>query len=370
MTSLDQTPPIVVDVIPQQLQAFVHLHDVTNIPCFTYVTNGLTAYEQQEISFTLRRVGNENCTNFPMIPIELFHNIYDRVRSGETFDFGGCTVFDRFELLGTQNMKAVIFTREQPGSEVQLSKDTLHAVLITDEEYQVYKRHGILRMLSKIGYKERSFPFPSWNDRFRQNAVTMADLETSIILKTFLNRISGTRVTKMKTEDQINDLILMQVSPNSHEIVKDLVARMDSPRPFTILTELDDDADSCLIWKSGLTQPTTLSVHNTTIRTAGCFILFCPEQFENELKMVEDGYTLMLTNATYHQLCEAISSRKPFSVPLKENGQFRLEWQPMYSDKKDDPKRRTDPKDDDNGLNPLEYLICVKLLEQLIGICF
>ncbi|CAG8689836.1 13136_t:CDS:1, partial [Ambispora leptoticha] len=284
------------------------------------------------ISFTICRNENEDNTNFPMMPIKAFHTIYNLVCAGTTLNIGMGTRFAP-GFLSSQDMNTLIYVRQQALPGVHLSKDTLHAVLVTDEEYEVCKNYGILRLLGKRGYKEKCFPFPPWNERICKSVVTMADFKTSIINHILSTSITGASVTKL-TGDQAKECIMLQISPSSHEMTKKFIEQVGTEKPIAIFTGLDDNADSCLIWQSGLKQPTAISLNDISRRLAGCFILFCPAQDKNQLIMIEDGFSLILTNETYYQLCEALCSCKTFSASIDDNTQFKLVWKAMSDELK------------------------------------
>ena len=73
----------------------------------------------------------------------------------------------------------------------------------------------------------------------------MADMESSILNKLMRAKIPGARVTMMKKSKQ-TDCIKLQISPDKHAMMCEIMSKIEPQAAITILTDLDDDVDSCL----------------------------------------------------------------------------------------------------------------------------
>ena len=224
------------------------------------------------------------------------------------------------------NMKAVIYTRPQPLNGVNLPPEVMQAILITDEEYRIYENYGIQRLLSNMGFTERYFPHPPWSVRSRENFVSMTDMQSSVLSNVVSSMIPEARVTKIEHPRQ-KECIKLWVSPDSHEAVKKFLSQLKPNQPFTVYTELDKDVDSCLVWKHPQKNPMAINVDDVSMsRVSGSFIIFCPEQSTDGYLLVEDGFSMLITNDTYNHIYNALSSRDSFSTEINDNTRFELEW--------------------------------------------
>ena len=81
------TWPVRVEVVPGKLSVRIYRHDVDTqhgpIACWSYVTQGLTALQQTEIVFTLRRDAGEPSDAFPRDPLQLFAAIHPLAEAGQ-----------------------------------------------------------------------------------------------------------------------------------------------------------------------------------------------------------------------------------------------------------------------------------------------
>src|SRR6185369_17916157 len=93
----EPTPPVDVEIISGKLSARVYLHELDSrqgaIPCWSYVTDGLTGQQQAELVFTLRRDPGEPSDGFPPDPLQLFATVYQLAAQGKRVTAGSFTQF-------------------------------------------------------------------------------------------------------------------------------------------------------------------------------------------------------------------------------------------------------------------------------------
>ncbi|CAG8718642.1 24992_t:CDS:2, partial [Racocetra persica] len=244
----------------------------------------------------------------------------------------------------TKNMNFMIYVEGKSSFKalkgIDLPSEFLIAILITKEEYEIFEKHGMPRLLSHMGNAERYFPFPIWNDRSRKSVVTMNDLKSSIlnmaVLTMRIPRISATLINK--------ELIRLKIPSQSHAKLCEAISTLDSQYPLTILTDLDESADSCLVWNSVWKKHHAISSGFLSNLTGGCFITFCPKQSEDLCMISEDGFALLLKDNTYKILLQALRSRNSFNI--KSNMlHFHLEFE-------------WDSKIDGNGVKDIKVTEC------------
>jgi len=88
------------------------------------------------------------------------------------------------------------------------------------------------------------------------------------------------------------------------------------------------EADSGLVWKKGQTKPMGYSsIAGSMERLNLGFITFAPEQDRDTSIMVEDGYGILLRNATWKVIRDAIEATRDIVVNLADGMRFRLVWE-------------------------------------------
>jgi hypothetical protein len=71
---------------------------VESVPCWTYVTDGLLAVGQKELTLTVAREAGENSP--PPSPFGFFETAWELAKSGRIVDVGDFTKFSKGELFG------------------------------------------------------------------------------------------------------------------------------------------------------------------------------------------------------------------------------------------------------------------------------
>jgi hypothetical protein len=80
--------------------------------------------------------------------------------------------------------------------------------------------------------------------------------------------------------------------------------------PFAILSQLSEDSDSCLIWRDGQREPAAIGTSMNRINL--CFLVICPQQPSNVLKLTEDGYSCEPHNSTCNESPESNNGLESF----------------------------------------------------------
>ncbi|KAF0523844.1 HET-domain-containing protein [Gigaspora margarita] len=326
------------EIIPNKLQLFVYSHTISlheldsdpfqkekhlesQIACWTFLSHGLSVHGQKEIYFTLRRYEDEDENDIPVNIKDLYHAFYILARKGSRVDIGGYSNFGNEIIFSNTDMNKIIYTEKQK-DEIGLPSQVLHAILITNEEYEVYVNYGISRLLARMGYARRYFPFPPWSERLRESVVTMDDMKSSILnIIGSIIQILGVRVTRLR-----NKTIKLNISPNSHEIIYNVLRETGFNGVLTILTGIDKQANSCLVWNGNHEELNANSSGYLSTRLGGCFITFCSQQPADRVQVAEDGFILFLTDNTFQQIYQALISRNSLNIKPNENVHIVLEW--------------------------------------------
>jgi hypothetical protein len=206
----------------------IHAHMFTSppnqVPCWTYISQGLSMVSQPEVVFTLLRRPRENVEAFPESPLEWIKTVYGRAHSGLHLETGEMVdlVLDQEVAFLKINQVMIIQdpkkwqTMSRFGSFVhgiplnsgcfQFLNDMLppnahHVIALTHEETAVAKQFGVTRVVGHLGLSVRWFPYPPWIDRDRGDTVNLADQGGSIRIGMPILRLYG--INAMLSEDDI-----------------------------------------------------------------------------------------------------------------------------------------------------------------------
>jgi hypothetical protein len=315
--------PVQFDLVPEKLSARVHLHDIDAqdgaVPCWTYVTNGLEAHGQKELIFSLRRGLKENPDDFPEAPLSFFTQLYHLAEQGRLVDAGEITEMATPSFLGH---KGLLYAPPQSCQNIEGLGAALAAILLTEEELTAVKEFGPTRVMARLGQAYSYYPCPPWSERGRPSLSFARSIQQSILAKVPRLWMRGIRV---RLE---NDRIVLRLLPQLSERIRDRLDQISLNTPLALLTNLDPSAHGCLVWEAGQSQPAAITPPGSAGRhLCGCFMLFVPEQSEDGGKLIEDGFGMMLTDASWTAIRRALATGENVSVPATVGGMsFQLEW--------------------------------------------
>jgi hypothetical protein len=310
--------PVVVEIIPGALSASVHSHKVFgvhgDVPCWSYVSRGLRAREHDEVVFTMRREVDEPEDQFPDEPLQLFALFHRVAGEGQRVGPGGITEFGSRRFFGHH----LVYVRARPLDGVTLPPSCLAALPVNDEELRAVRMFGLTRVLARMGEAAKHYPYPPWIERRRSGLPFARVCEESLLAK--LPR-SSFSVRVVMSNNRVTAMVLRSAQPQLRQTVV-------ADHPFALLTDLDETADSCLVWQPGQHGPCAIAPPRSTgARTSGCFLAFLPEQPDNGAILVEDGFVLQLTTASWATLLRALADGTDLSLPTSNAGMsFALRW--------------------------------------------
>ena len=187
--------------------------------------------------------------------------------------------------------------------------------------------------MSRLGLASRHFPCPPWSDRSRAELSFRETRRDSILSRVRRGRAKGVRVIQ---EGQQTDI---RVGPHAAKHLQKPVGDAATDAPVALLTDLDPRANGCLVWEPGQPAPGAITPPGGDgSRLCGCFALFVPGQPANEVRIVEDGFGLMLTDDSWAQLRRALlQAEDTVSIVCKDGQRIVLEqsqttyWSPIDS---------------------------------------
>jgi hypothetical protein len=313
--------PLAVEIVPGAFSAMVHSHKLSTlqgeIPCWSYVSKGLKAVEHPELVITLRREVDEPEDAFPDDPLQLFMALHQiagqgkRVGPGEVSELGGKRFFGHH----------LVYARAQPLGDVVLPPGCLAALPVNDEELRAVREFGATRVLARMGEAARYFPFPPWTERGRAGLAFERAFDASLLVKVHRYHSS---IQVVMSDNRVTARAMRSQQPRLREIV----AAQHGDGPFAMLTTLDGAADSCLVWHPGQRDACAIAAPGSKgARTCGCFLGLLPGQPEDGALVIEDGFVLQLTTASWEKLLRALGDGTDLAIPATGMGMsFALEW--------------------------------------------
>jgi hypothetical protein len=321
MSSDDSSAPVSVDVVAGRLSARVHVHDLATqqarIPCWSYVTDGLAAYDQAEIVFTLRREPGEAAERFPDPPFRLFAAILDLAEHGQLITAGSQTELGDDRLFDHH----VLYAPAQPLSGVALPPGCLTALLVTADELRAVRTFGPTRVLARMGQAATHYPFPPWADRRRRGVAMDRTFEASALAK--LPRASAQDVRAALHGDRIV-VSALRLEPPAWQ---DRLAELPDGVPVALLTALDLTANGCLVWVPGQKEPEAIiPTGSDASRVCGCFLALFADQPANAGKILEDGFAMQLTGEAWQALRRALIEGEELTIAAAGGMSLALTW--------------------------------------------
>jgi hypothetical protein len=306
--------PQSVEVIPGRLKVRIFLHEIEYekeiFSCWSYVTDGLMAQKQKEIIFTLRRDPSQKPEDYPRELLDLFATFFHYAERGQLVDVGQSTLFGETGLGGDRDFRGIGYVEPRgfPGVETN-DVPLLAGILLKNEEAQIAWDLGLTRVTALLGMKYRYYPCPTWSDLKREPVASLRAMEES-----HLREISRVPVRASYYEEQ--NQIFLSVLPSSRASLQGFLDKLPPTQPLALRTQPDPHANACLVWPSGHDQPVAITPEGSDgSRKTGAFLAFIPEQDTNEVRMVEDGFFLYLTNSAWRKIREALLSGTDVFVP-------------------------------------------------------
>jgi len=197
----------------------------------------------------------------------------------------------------------------------------LAGILLKGDEPEIVWSFGMTRVAALLGMNYRHYPYPVWSDLRRDAVASVKSMK-----KSFLAQIP--RVSTRASYYEEGNHIFLSVDPESREILQQGLSKLPPRSPLILNTWIDSRADACMVWSSKDDAPPTAIAPpgSKGVRRTGSFLAFVPEQQTNEIKPIEDGYSLLITNSSWQKIREALASGSSVSIPGPDGVILTIEW--------------------------------------------
>jgi hypothetical protein len=315
----DTTSSTRVELIPGQLAVRIYQPDLATqhgtIACWTYVTEGLQRLHQPEVSLTLLR---QSTTPPPQEPLHFFSMLHQLAQQGRIVQAGGWTQF------GTRKFfdRHLAYIPAQSIATIPMTPDTILAISVTDDELSAVQAFGILRVMARLGQQARYYPCPPWLDPNRLGIVFAQTHQNSLLAR--LPCIHSPQVRILRRQDQL----VLRLAPASRTHLAEQLNQFAENIPIAFLTDLDAEADGCLVWEPGQTEPSAITPPESQgAQIGGCFVACVPEQETTGGQLVEDGFVVFLTAGEWHAVRQALHDGQTMQVAAADGRlPLRVEW--------------------------------------------
>jgi hypothetical protein len=318
-----------VEIVPSKLKAKVFIHEVVSnedtIPCWSYVTDGLTSWQQKEIIFTLRREKDQKHADYPRDFFELFEMIFRLAEKGQLVDVGDSTLFNEAGFLGNKDFRGIGYVEPQGLFGVEAGDaPLLAAIMLKGDEAQIAWDLGLTRVSALLGLKYRHYPCPVWSDLKREPVASLQEMDKSL-----LRQIARVGVRGSYYEE--NGTIFLHLQPASREAIQGFVNQLSPEQAFALRTQPDPQANACLVWQRSCQERTmAIAPHGGNgSRKTGAFLAFGLAKNVNEIASSEDGFLVFLVNSDWQKLREALLSGSEVFIPPsgKDSASISIAWQ-------------------------------------------
>ena len=339
------------DVIPGRLAATVYEQEFEalggRVHCWMYVSQGFVRVAGKEVVLSVERGAEhlEDCTSAVRDLFEWLHAqaLQARVGMGSIVSISA----DGPGLLGDPRLRGIAFI-PTGSSGGPLPPASFTAVLLTQNELETAKRYGVVRLLGLLGHRYRRFPTAAWVVRGRPDITSPEAMASSILSKAaslrlsncraYLRGIETARESRPPTGSLENNLVrfarqevVVEVAAREAEGASRLISERWQYQAVALFLCPDPDADASLVWVPDSSSSTAAqtnvisSEEGTGTRIAGNHVLFVPEQSRDEVRIVEDGFAVLLTNETWLDISRRLASPpQNWGMPFSDGIGFRL----------------------------------------------
>jgi len=325
--------PYRVDLVPSQLAMRVVEHDLSigggKIACWTFQSDGLTARSQKDLVLTFARRKGERIDPLATEVAHLLEMIWGLAADARTIDIGGFTEFGERRFLGKDGARGLGYLRAQALAGVAAAEEKLAVIPLFAGEVDAVKAFGITRVAARLGEHYRFYPWPPWWDRDRPVLGTAAGDDASVLGKAPHVTIPGLFASIECPGGTLGSHLTIRVLHASGGIVAKVLASVPPRVAFAIVPEPDPGADALMVWHTGDVGPGAISPPGSTgQRLSVCFVIIVPEQTEDDLRVSEDGVSLLLRDTSWDRLRELLISGQSLTLSMSDGRSMSVERVP------------------------------------------
>ncbi len=315
--------PVHKEVVPKELTVTVYNHklpDSSKLPCWSYVTEGLTKVNHPEMVMTIVRRDNETESDYTPDPIDFFEGVLALAKQGNNIRAGSIT------RLGTggptfiaKQFRGVMYLPAEQLEGVTLPKDTLAVVPVTPEELDAWDIGGAARVTGRLSEQSQFYPFPTWCDRSRESGFSQGEIQVmqmEPVSKAPTAMLNGVGIIADK------DKLSMSVAPAVREDLNQKLSELPKDSHFRLNLSLDPRANAYYVW--AVQKATAVAANGSDASLmSGTFVMVMPGMKTSQFGPYKDGFMLMLTNEDLSKFKDAVASGKDCVLESTTNGAYK-----------------------------------------------
>jgi len=291
------------------------INDSKNSRAWCYKTSGM---QPQEVTITVILKPGESEADFPQEPIKLLNGLVLQKATLEP-----TTVADlQGETFLNPGMTGLLIVQGGNLPNVPGSENCLTLVGIFQDELDVADLAGPSRVMGALALQTRYYPCPVWCDRDRSSTFTPAHLKQMKAEPTSQVFPYHSDASVMTSQGRMS----LRIRPQTGlELSADLAAQ----KALRLGLDVDPRANAFLIWTPDKEHLSAVNPHESDgSLLSGQYIVFLPEQKQDECRIYGDGYVVFLTDKSFQGLIAALKETRPFRLGLTGDGvkEFALEW--------------------------------------------
>jgi hypothetical protein len=298
------------ELVPGALRATVHVHEIHSgagaLRGWTMISDGLTLVGQREMAFTLVRT-SDRAEDFPLFLLNHLPIVNQLASEGRIVGEGGVTAYRPAAMKALGPFAGIGYAAPDRSLSVPLPPGCLIGVILTEGELEMWISCFPERVLSKLGQLHQYFPYPYWTDLSRPSVYTPGDPQKSLISKVPKFRAEGSSATFAGGQ------ISLRLRQTDAKFVAD---RVEAGEGLCVMVDRDPSVPAALVWEPGQNEATAINVEGTDgSLIAGWFVLLAPAQMaDDDVGMREDGFTVLLSEASAGRLVRALRQGEPFRI--------------------------------------------------------
>lgn len=303
-------------------------------PCWVYRSTNLHELGQPELVLGLRRRDDDEPRGLVSDALQLMKLSFERVQAGGQIVFGDWTELSA-GLFGRDDLRGLTYLPcpPLPGVEAAIIERAALLCVLTRAELALVQRAGAMRVAARLGQQHAYFPYPPWLDRDRADVVVAGEADHTLLTK--VARVGLGEAT------QVGGTIVLALDRAATRA--DEIAAAPDDAAVALLTTLAPDATAHLVWRPGQERPSAYAgPGGDASRLGGAFCLLAGAQDHDEGQLLEDGFAVRLTAASWASLREAIRDRAPLDVASSAGLGLSLRWRGSL-DAGAGPRRDLDP---------------------------
>jgi hypothetical protein len=297
---------LVIHIAPEVVETHVGQVDI-----LVFASLGLSKYGQQEIVLCPgtrdSRIANSAIDDI----LKYYQTVLEVTRDGRIVDAGGYTGFEGTGPLGFAGLYYV--AARVTGQFAQELDDYLVGVFVTEVELEAVMRFGPTRVSAVLGMLNQWYPIPFWTT-IRRDPQLIAEING----KSILSLMPGIQLTASAAFTD-NTRVTLQLSEEDREGLVEANKTLPPKTAYFLKLQMSAHADGCLYWIPGQHAASAINPHGAVGRNVNvAFLAVVPELDSDSATLVEDGFSLLLTDATTEILHDALRNNTPLSLQFLE----------------------------------------------------